>query len=120
MFLFREFYNITNELPEHCLLTRCKVGKKKNIYITSPEVREIVMNNAEKIKIINTGVKVFARCDTKGMKCAFRLAQEVVSREYVSSTAVNCNHHNKQIINSTSGLTKHIPIHWPKKKGFYH
>ncbi|KAK6629062.1 hypothetical protein RUM43_002879 [Polyplax serrata] len=72
----KEFYNITNELPEHCLLTRCKVGKKKNIYITSPEVREIVMNNAEKIKIINTGVKVFARCDTKGMKCAFRLAQE--------------------------------------------
>lgn len=75
--IFREFYDITNELPAQCLLTRCKEGKKKNIYLTSPEVRDIVINNAERFKIINTGVKTFARCDTKGMKCSFRLAQEV-------------------------------------------
>lgn len=80
---FREFYDISNELPAHCLLTRCKEGKKKNIYLTSPEVRDLVMKNAEKFKIINTGVKTFVRCDTKGMKCNFRLAQEVSRRKYL-------------------------------------
>ena len=28
------------------------------------------------VKIINTGVKAFARADTKGSDCVFRLAQE--------------------------------------------
>ncbi|XP_069676058.1 tRNA (cytosine(34)-C(5))-methyltransferase [Periplaneta americana] len=72
----RDFYGISNELQPTCLLTRCKEGKKKNIYFTSPAVRDIVVNNHEKIKLINTGVKTFVRCDNKSMQCAFRLAQE--------------------------------------------
>ena len=78
MFLFfREFYEISDELQGNTLLTRCKEGKKKNIYLTSPQVRDLVLKNANRIKIINTGVKTFARCDMKDMKCSFRLAQEV-------------------------------------------
>lgn len=73
----RDFYGISNELQGNTLLTRCKEGKKKNIYLTSPKVRDIVLKNASRIKIINTGVKTFARCDNKEMKCSFRLAQEV-------------------------------------------
>lgn len=72
----RDFYDISNELHPTCLLTRCKEGKKKNIYFTSPAVRDIVVNNHEKIKLINTGVKTFVRCDNKSMQCPFRLAQE--------------------------------------------
>lgn len=34
------------------------------------------MSNEDSIKIINTGVKTFVRCDNKNMTCAFRLAQE--------------------------------------------
>ena len=34
------------------------------------------MSNEEKVKMINTGVKTFVRCDNKNMSCAFRLAQE--------------------------------------------
>ncbi|VVC46159.1 Hypothetical protein CINCED_3A003626 [Cinara cedri] len=71
----RDFYELNN-FPVHCLLTRCSVGKKKNIYFTSPSIRDIVRNNQEKIKIINTGVKTFVRCDNKSMGCNFRLAQE--------------------------------------------
>lgn len=59
-----------------CLLVRCHEGKKKNIYFTSPAIRDIVMSNENRVKMINTGVKTFVRCDNKNMSCAFRLAQE--------------------------------------------
>jgi tRNA (cytosine34-C5)-methyltransferase len=55
---------------------RCHEGKKKNIYFTSPAIRDIVISNEKKVKMINTGVKTFVRCDNKNMNCAFRLAQE--------------------------------------------
>ncbi|XP_025410289.1 tRNA (cytosine(34)-C(5))-methyltransferase [Sipha flava] len=71
----RDFYELS-DFPVHCLLTRCSVGKKKNIYYTSSSIRDIVKNNQDRVKIINTGVKTFVRCDNKSMKCNFRLAQE--------------------------------------------
>ncbi|XP_060856524.1 tRNA (cytosine(34)-C(5))-methyltransferase [Metopolophium dirhodum] len=71
----RDFYELNN-FPIECLLTRCSVGKKKNIYYTSTSVKDIVKNNQDRVKIINTGVKTFVRCDNKSMECNFRLAQE--------------------------------------------
>ncbi|XP_046737779.1 tRNA (cytosine(34)-C(5))-methyltransferase [Diprion similis] len=72
----KEFYDISDKLDPTCLLVRCHEGKKKNIYFTSPAIRDIVKLNEAKVKMINTGVKTFVRCDNKNMKCAFRLAQE--------------------------------------------
>lgn len=72
----RDFYDISNSLDPRCLLVRCHEGKKKNIYFTSLAIRDIVISNENKVKMINTGVKTFVRCDNKNMKCAFRLAQE--------------------------------------------
>ncbi|XP_066594185.1 tRNA (cytosine(34)-C(5))-methyltransferase isoform X2 [Prorops nasuta] len=72
----KEFYNISDDLDPRCLLVRCHEGKKKNIYFTSAAIRDIVICNENKVKMINTGVKTFVRCDNKNMKCAFRLAQE--------------------------------------------
>ncbi|KAL0280480.1 UNVERIFIED_CONTAM: hypothetical protein PYX00_001755 [Menopon gallinae] len=72
----RDYFDLSSDLPVNCLLTRCKEGKKKNIYLTSPKVREIIMKNADRIKIINSGVKTFARCDNKETICPFRIAQE--------------------------------------------
>ncbi|KAJ9597965.1 hypothetical protein L9F63_011166, partial [Diploptera punctata] len=60
----RDFYGIDSQLHATCLLTRCKEGKKKNIYFTSPAVRDIIINNQDKIK------------KYEAMTCAFRLAQE--------------------------------------------
>ncbi|XP_025200507.1 tRNA (cytosine(34)-C(5))-methyltransferase [Melanaphis sacchari] len=71
----RDFYEL-KDFPIQCLLTRCSVGKKKNIYFTSTSVKDIVKNNQDRVKIINTGVKTFVRCDNKSMECNFRLAQE--------------------------------------------
>lgn len=72
----KEFYDLSAEFDSKCLLTRCHVGKKKNIYLVSPVVRDVVRRNEGSIKIINTGVKTFVRCDNKNMTCAFRLSQE--------------------------------------------
>ncbi|KYN03352.1 PREDICTED: tRNA (cytosine(34)-C(5))-methyltransferase [Cyphomyrmex costatus] len=72
----KDFYGISDDLDPRCLLVRCHEGKKKNIYFTSPAIRDIVICNENKVKMINTGVKTFVRCDNKNMNCAFRLAQE--------------------------------------------
>ncbi|XP_055374826.1 tRNA (cytosine(34)-C(5))-methyltransferase [Condylostylus longicornis] len=72
----KSFYELNDSFNKDCLLTRSLIGKKKNIYFCSPEIRDLVINNEDSVKIINTGVKMFVRCDNRNMKCAFRLAQE--------------------------------------------
>lgn len=76
----RQFYEIdVAKVPEFkptYLLCRTATGKKKNIYFCSGAVKELVQNNEQSLKIINTGVKVFARCDNRNMICDFRLANE--------------------------------------------
>ena len=58
-------------------LTRCKDTTKKNsLYYTSNIIRDIVMSNEDNLKIINTGVKAFTKCENKGATCDFRLAQD--------------------------------------------
>lgn len=72
----KSFYCLNDEFDSTCLLTRSEGGKMKNIYFCSKEVQDLVTRNEHIVKIINTGVKTFARCDNKNSKCAFRLAQE--------------------------------------------
>ncbi|XP_075985531.1 tRNA (cytosine(34)-C(5))-methyltransferase Nsun2 [Anticarsia gemmatalis] len=72
----KDFYDLQPSFDATCLLTRCHVGKKKNIYLVSPIVKDVVTRNEANIKIINTGVKTFVRCDNKNMVCPFRLSQE--------------------------------------------
>jgi len=64
-------------IPENLFLTRsADETKKKNLYFTNSSVKEVVENNRERVKIINTGVKAFTRADNKGSECDYRLAQE--------------------------------------------
>lgn len=72
----KEFYQLNDEFEPKNLLTRCKEGKKKNIYFCSGILRNVITDNEDQIKFINLGVKSFARCDNRNMKCDFRLAQE--------------------------------------------
>ncbi|XP_013161475.1 PREDICTED: tRNA (cytosine(34)-C(5))-methyltransferase [Papilio xuthus] len=72
----KEYYDLKEDFNSKCLLTRCHVGKKKNIYLVSNIVKDIVQKNEANLKIINTGVKTFVRCDNKNMTCPFRLSQE--------------------------------------------
>jgi len=73
---FYEIGKLANGFDPTCLLTRCIGGKKKNLYFCSRNVKELVQANENAIKIINTGVKVWVRCDNRNMRCEFRLANE--------------------------------------------
>lgn len=93
----KEFYEIDQPrdvFDPTCLLTRCVGGKKKNIYVCSQAVKDLVKCNENSIKIINTGVKAFVRCDNRNMKCHFRLANEGLAcvKEFIGACRrVNIN-----------------------------
>jgi len=73
----KEYFQLSDDLEAHMFLTRCKdVGKKNTLYFTSKLVRNLIQSNADRVKIINAGVKSFAKCENKGAICNFRLAQE--------------------------------------------
>ncbi|XP_068154387.1 tRNA (cytosine(34)-C(5))-methyltransferase [Drosophila tropicalis] len=72
----KEFYQLDEALEKTCLLTRCLTEKKKNIYYCSEPIRDLVVNNEHNIKIINTGVKTFVRCENRHTVHPYRLAQE--------------------------------------------
>merc|ERR1719495_1547496 len=72
----REYFDI-HGLDAKMFLTRCKDRSvKNNLYFTSSLVRNLVTNNEDRAKIINTGVKAFSKCENKGAECTYRLAQE--------------------------------------------
>ncbi|CAK9821004.1 tRNA (cytosine(34)-C(5))-methyltransferase [Anthophora plagiata] len=73
----KKFYDISDGFDPRCLLVRCFNKSKKNIYYTSPEIRNIVLSNEDQIKLINTGVKTFVRSvNKKHPEGPYRLACE--------------------------------------------
>jgi len=71
----KEYFGLS--LPANLFLTRCRdETKKKNLYFTNPAVKQVVENNKERMRLINTGVKAFTRADNKGSNCDYRIAQE--------------------------------------------
>ena len=58
------YYDLDPQISYKNILTRCAdETKKNNLYLTTEGVREVVEANKERVKIINTGVKAFARLD---------------------------------------------------------
>ena len=72
----QKYYDLTLPSTNFLIRTRDPNSRKNNIYFTTAKVRDLVENNTERVKIINTGVKAFARADAKGSECDFRIAQE--------------------------------------------
>ncbi|KAF7657680.1 hypothetical protein LDENG_00023400 [Lucifuga dentata] len=71
------FYDLSPDFPKLNVLTRTHEGKKRHLYMVSKELRNVLLNNSERMKVINTGVKVWSRNnDGEEFGCAFRLAQE--------------------------------------------
>ncbi|XP_059092655.1 tRNA (cytosine(34)-C(5))-methyltransferase-like isoform X2 [Tigriopus californicus] len=71
----KNFFEVSDVLRKEMFLTRCATSRK-NLYFTSMLVRNILESNQDRLKVINTGVKAFAKCENKGSPCALRLAQE--------------------------------------------
>jgi len=72
----RDFYGIEPKLDGSLFLSRVKDGHGKNLYFTNSLVKDVVIQNEHRIKVINTGVKVFVKCENKGSLCDYRLSQE--------------------------------------------
>uniref|UniRef100_A0AAX7SZ64 tRNA (cytosine(34)-C(5))-methyltransferase n=1 Tax=Astatotilapia calliptera TaxID=8154 RepID=A0AAX7SZ64_ASTCA len=73
----KSFYDLSPDFPKLNVLTRTHEGKKRNLYMVSKELRNVLLNNSERMKVINTGVKVWSRnSEGEEFGCAFRLAQE--------------------------------------------
>ncbi|XP_061672159.1 RNA cytosine C(5)-methyltransferase NSUN2 [Syngnathoides biaculeatus] len=73
----QSFYDLSPNFPKKNVLTRTHEGKKRHLYMVSKELRNVMLNNSERMKVINTGVKVWSRnSDGEEFGCAFRLAQE--------------------------------------------
>jgi len=73
----KEYFQLSDDLQASMFLTRCKdLTKKNTLYFTSKLVRNLITSNTDRVKIINAGVKSFAKCENKGATCTFRLAQE--------------------------------------------
>ncbi|XP_035223490.1 RNA cytosine C(5)-methyltransferase NSUN2-like, partial [Stegodyphus dumicola] len=71
----RDFYKL-EDFPAAQLLSRCREGKKRNLYFTSSLVKNIIEENSQNLKIINTGIRIFCRSENKDTTCIFRLTQE--------------------------------------------
>ncbi|XP_037935089.1 tRNA (cytosine(34)-C(5))-methyltransferase [Teleopsis dalmanni] len=72
----KSFYDLDESLNKRCLLTRCLAERKKNVYYCSEPIRDLVLLNEHNIKMVNTGVKAFVRCENRHTMHPFRLAQE--------------------------------------------
>ncbi|XP_053253223.1 RNA cytosine C(5)-methyltransferase NSUN2 [Podarcis raffonei] len=88
------FYALDPSFPKMNLLTRTQEGKKRQLYMVSKEIRNVLLNNSEKLKVINTGIKVWSRnSDGEQFGCAFRLAQEGIYTLYpfINARIVNAS-----------------------------
>ncbi|KAG0416303.1 hypothetical protein HPB47_006519, partial [Ixodes persulcatus] len=73
----KDFYKVDESFPNAQLLGRCQQENKRTIYLVSETVKNIIETNGDKLKVINTGVRVFCRCEGKEeMACNFRVCQE--------------------------------------------
>ncbi|XP_036702188.1 RNA cytosine C(5)-methyltransferase NSUN2 isoform X1 [Balaenoptera musculus] len=79
----QKFYALGPSFPKMNLLTRTVEGKRRQLYMVSKELRNVLLNNSERVKVINTGVKVWCRNNSgEEFDCAFRLAQEGIYTLY--------------------------------------
>ncbi|XP_030065475.1 RNA cytosine C(5)-methyltransferase NSUN2 isoform X2 [Microcaecilia unicolor] len=79
----QKFYALDPSFPKMNLLTRTQEGKKRQLYMVSKELRNVLLNNSEKMKVINTGIKVLCRNNNgEEYGCAFRLTQEGIYTLY--------------------------------------
>jgi len=73
----RDFYKIDHSLPSHQFMTRCSEGKKRHVYLVSEAVHNLMSNNMQSLKVINTGVRVITRSAFRAGK-----SEEAVGSEY--------------------------------------
>ncbi|KAJ2510346.1 tRNA (cytosine-5-)-methyltransferase ncl1 [Coemansia sp. RSA 1939] len=73
-----EFYGIGDTISRNGFLSRIENGDFRSVYYVSNSVRNILEQAGRRLRVVNTGIKVFGRNSVKGAGCAFRLVCEGV------------------------------------------
>lgn len=47
----RSFYDLSPNFPKMNVLTRTHEGKKRHLYMVSKELRNVMLNNSERLKV---------------------------------------------------------------------
>jgi len=73
--LLRNFFGIKDDFPINQLMVRSL--KNMKIYFMTKDCRGLFQaDSKEQLRIVNAGVKLFAKHDAKGTDCTYRIAQE--------------------------------------------
>nr|CAG8486943.1 14817_t:CDS:10 [Entrophospora candida] len=79
--IIKNFYGLSDEFPVDQILVRSETEKNKTLYLVSSAVKTLLQAiNTQKLRIVNTGVKLFTRHDTYDVvRCNFRCNAEGIS-----------------------------------------
>lgn len=106
----KHFFQINEDFPQKQMLTRNKPGENvRTIYFVSKEIRELVIQNGDRIKFINMGVPLFARADIKDpANVELRVSQESLDivQKYFNCRTV----HIKQYEDIVKILSQSTPL----------
>ncbi|VDK29367.1 unnamed protein product [Gongylonema pulchrum] len=73
------YYGISEAFPYENLLGRTiEIDKKRTLYFVNSAVKRFLLDNQDKVKVINAGIRMFGRVENKFNLCRFRMAQDGV------------------------------------------
>ncbi|KAJ2888797.1 tRNA (cytosine-5-)-methyltransferase ncl1 [Coemansia asiatica] len=71
-----EFYGIKQSMSRNGFLSRMENNSYRSVYYVSDSVRELMVLAGQRLRVVNTGIRVFNRNCVKDAGCPFRLVCE--------------------------------------------
>ncbi|KAJ2795319.1 tRNA (cytosine-5-)-methyltransferase ncl1, partial [Coemansia helicoidea] len=72
------YYGIKASMSRRGFLSRIEHGSFRSIYFVADPVRQLIELAGQRLRVVNTGIRVFSRNCVKGAGCTFRLVCEGV------------------------------------------
>ncbi|KAJ2779096.1 tRNA (cytosine-5-)-methyltransferase ncl1 [Coemansia javaensis] len=74
-----DYYGVRESMSRRGFLSRIEDGSFRSIYYVAEPVRQLMELAGQRLRVVNTGIRVFNRNCVKDAGCAFRLVGEGVS-----------------------------------------
>ncbi|KAJ2616958.1 tRNA (cytosine-5-)-methyltransferase ncl1 [Coemansia sp. RSA 1365] len=75
-----DFYGIKDSVPQRGFLSRIENERFRSVYYVADSVRQLMELGGQRLRVVNTGIRVFGRNCVKDAGCEFRLVCEGVSQ----------------------------------------
>ncbi|KAJ2507423.1 tRNA (cytosine-5-)-methyltransferase ncl1, partial [Coemansia sp. RSA 2052] len=72
------YYGIKESMSRNGFLSRMENGAFRSVYYVSDSVRELMELAGQRLRVVNTGIRVFSRNSVRDAHCPFRLVSEGV------------------------------------------